>query len=126
MAILIIADDDDEVRELLNFALTHGGYKVLAARDGQEAWELLQTNDADGMVLDVNMPRLDGLELCRRIRESAQFSRTPILLLTIRKEHMDQLKGFDAGADEYLAKPFDHIVLLARVKALLERAKKTA
>ena len=126
MATLIIADDDDEVRELLNFALTHGGHKVLAAKDGQEAWEMLQTNDADGMVLDVNMPRMDGLELCRKVRESERFCRTPILMLTIRKEHKDQLKGFDAGADEYLAKPFDHVVLLARVKALLERAKKTA
>jgi two-component system response regulator MprA len=126
MATLIVADDDDEVRELLTFALTHGGYKVLAARDGQEGWEFLQTNDADGMVLDVNMPRMDGLELCRKIRESAQFSRMPILLLTIKKDIKDQLKGFDCGADEYLAKPFDHNLLLARVKALLERSKKTA
>ena len=125
MATLIVVDDDDEVREFITFALTHGGYSVITATDGQDGWEKLEAHGADAMVLDVTMPRMDGLTLCRKIRESASFSRMPILMLTVKKENKDKLKGYDSGADEYLPKPFDHMVLLARVKALLERSKKT-
>ena len=84
MARVLVAEDDDNFRALVTATLSQGGHEVVEAKDGQEAWEKLQDNPADLLLLDLNMPRMDGLELCRRVRQSEAFRRTPILMLTVK------------------------------------------
>jgi len=121
MRTVLVADDDTIFRELVTEVLTSGGYRVLAAKDGQEALELLAKEGADLAVLDLNMPRLDGLGLTRAIRADARFSKMPVLMLTIREFIEDQVSGYEQGADDYLTKPFDNSMLLARVRVLERR-----
>ena len=115
-------DDDAAVRESLGRALRLEGYDVELAGDGSEALARLQGNgrDPDLVVLDVLMPNVDGLEVCRRIRRTG--SRLPVLMLTARDEVADRVAGLDAGADDYVVKPFALAELLARVRALLRRS----
>lgn len=117
---ILIADDDIELRELIGFALRQAGYLVLQAADGVEALRMFDREQPDLVILDVNMPHLSGLEVCRRIRAEAS---TPIMLLTVRSSEEDQVQGLDMGADDYLTKPFSPRTLLARVRALLRRAE---
>ena len=121
MKTILVADDDDIFRDLVTTILEGAGYRVLAARDGQEGWELLEAQDADMAVLDLNMPRLDGMELTKRIRADARRSEMPILMLTIRALVEDQVSGYERGADDYLTKPFDSDMLLARLRVLERR-----
>ncbi len=116
---ILIVDDDAELRELIGFALRQAGYLVVQAADGIEALHLYDQETPDLVILDVNMPRMNGLEVCRRIRVEAA---TPIMLLTVRSSEEDQVQGLDLGADDYLTKPFSPRTLLARVRALLRRA----
>src|SRR3954468_15240262 len=116
---ILVADDDHAVRESLRRSLAFNGYEVSTAKDGQEALELLDATSPDLVLLDVNMPRLDGLEACRRMR--AAGNDVPVLMLTARVEVGDRVLGLDAGADDYLPKPFALEELLARVRALLRR-----
>jgi two-component system response regulator MprA len=116
---VLIVDDDRSVRDALRRALTLGGYQVDAAADGREALSQLATASPDAMVLDVGMPDVDGLEVCRRVRGSGD--RVPILMLTARDAVSDRIDGLDAGADDYLVKPFDVGELKARLRALLRR-----
>ena len=120
MRILVI-DDDRAVRDALRRALTLAGYEVRAAEGGLEGLKLAGETRPDVIVLDVLMPDLDGLELCRRLR--SQGDRTPILMLTARDAVSDRIDGLDAGADDYLVKPFDVGEMTARVRALLRRTK---
>src|SRR3712207_6409602 len=117
---ILIVDDDIELRELTGFALRQAGYFVVQAADGVEGWRLWEQEQPDLAILDVNMPRMNGLELCRRIRGE---STTPIMLLTVRSTEADEIEGLDTGADDYLTKPFSPRTLLARVRALLRRAE---
>lgn len=117
--VLLLAEDDQSVREALERALKFEGYQVIAVGDGAQALEALLTVDPDVIVLDVMMPAVDGLVACRRIREKGL--RTPILMLTARHEVADRVAGLDAGADDYLVKPFDLEELLARLRALVRR-----
>jgi two-component system response regulator MprA len=119
---ILVVDDDAAVRESLGRALRLEGYDVELASDGSEALERLQGNgtDPDLVVLDVLMPNVDGLEVCRRLRRSG--SRLPVLMLTARDEVDDRVAGLDAGADDYVVKPFSLAELLARVRALLRRS----
>ena len=121
MRTILVADDDTGFRELVAKLLDDAGYRVLKASDGAEAWEMLEASGADMAVLDLNMPRLDGLQLTQRIRSHPVHSAMPIMMLTIRDLAQDQEKGYDRGADEYLPKPFDHRVFIARLKALERR-----
>jgi two-component system response regulator MprA len=117
---ILIVDDDAAVRESLRRALRLEGYEVDLAGDGAEALEWLQDGgEADALVLDVSMPRLDGLELSRRLRGDG--NRVPILMLTARDEVSERVAGLDAGADDYVVKPFALEELLARLRALLRR-----
>jgi two-component system response regulator MprA len=116
---VLIVDDDRSVRDALRRALTLGGYEVDAAADGEEALTRLATAAPDAMVLDLGMPEVDGLEVCRRVRGSGD--RVPILMLTARDAVSDRIDGLDAGADDYLVKPFDVGELKARLRALLRR-----
>ena len=119
---VFVVDDDAAVRESLGRALRLEGYEVELAADGAEALERLESDGVgvDLVVLDVLMPNVDGLEVCRRIRRSG--SRLPVLMLTARDEVADRVAGLDAGADDYVVKPFALAELLARVRALLRRS----
>ena len=119
---ILVVDDDAAVRESLRRALQLEGYEVELAADGAEALDRLKLDGAapDALVLDVSMPRLDGLEVCRRLRRGG--SAMPVLMLTARDEVADRVAGLDAGADDYVVKPFALEELLARLRALLRRS----
>ena len=116
---ILVVDDDRSVRDALRRALTLGGYEVESAEDGRQALQRLTAGSPDAVVLDVGMPEIDGLEVCRRVRSSGD--RVPILMLTARDAISDRIDGLDAGADDYLVKPFDLGELKARIRALLRR-----
>lgn len=116
---LLVAEDDTEIRQALDRILTYEGYEVVTANDGAAALEQVMEHEPDAIILDVMMPFLDGLGVCRRLRDNGD--RTPILMLTARHETSDRVAGLDAGADDYVTKPFDLDELLARVRALLRR-----
>ncbi|MBG9942338.1 response regulator transcription factor [Brevibacillus formosus] len=115
---ILIADDDPHVRELLRFYLSKEGYNVLACVDGNEASQLLEQESVQLAIVDVMMPGKNGWELCREIRE---FYDLPVIMLTAKGEVRDKEKGFLAGTDDYLTKPFEPTELLYRIKALLRR-----
>ncbi|MGC0362726.1 two-component system response regulator MprA [Rhodococcus sp. 27YEA15] len=117
---ILVVDDDRAVRESLRRSLSFNGYTVELAVDGLDALEKILANRPDAVVLDVMMPRLDGLEVCRRLRSAGDD--LPILVLTARDSVSERVSGLDAGADDYLPKPFALEELLARLRALLRRA----
>ena len=119
MSSILVADDDLAIRESLARALGLEGYKVTAVADGLAAIDAVTRDHPDAVVLDVMMPTLDGLGVCRKLRSMGD--RTPILVLTARTEVSDRVAGLDAGADDYLPKPFALDELLARLRALLRR-----
>ncbi|HUR00931.1 MAG TPA: response regulator transcription factor [Nonomuraea sp.] len=116
---LLVVDDEPALREALQSSLEFEGYKVVTANDGQAALDEVARETYDAVLLDVMMPRLDGLTACRRLR--ATGNRIPVLMLTARDAVGDRVSGLDAGADDYLVKPFELDELLARVRALLRR-----
>jgi two-component system, OmpR family, response regulator MprA len=116
---LLVVDDDPSVREALALVLDLNGFEVTTAVDGREAIRTLALASPDAVVLDVLMPGLDGLEVCRRMR--ATGDRTPVLMLTARAEVSERVEGLEAGADDYLVKPFAREELIARLRALLRR-----
>jgi two-component system, OmpR family, response regulator MprA len=117
---ILIADDDRAVRDALRRALTLGGYEVALAEGGAQTLEAVASAAPDAIVLDIGMPDVDGLEVCRRLRRAGD--RVPILMLTARDAVEDRIEGLDAGADDYLVKPFDVGELRARLRALLRRS----
>ncbi|HLM25885.1 MAG TPA: response regulator transcription factor [Thermoleophilaceae bacterium] len=117
---ILVVDDDRSLRDALRRALTLAGYDVALAETGQEGLSRIAADQPDAVVLDVGMPGLDGLDVCRRLRASG--NRVPVLMLTARESVADRIDGLDAGADDYLAKPFDVGELKARLRALLRRA----
>ena len=116
---ILVVDDDRELRDLIGFVLRSAGYAIVEAGDGPDAVHQHAAERPDLVILDVNLPGFDGFEVCRRIRIDA---RTPVMMLTVRGEEADQIRGLDLGADDYLAKPFSPNALIARVRALLRRA----
>jgi two-component system, OmpR family, response regulator MprA len=121
---ILVVDDEAAVRESLERSLRFEGYEVVVAGDGAEALERVREDRPDAVVLDLLMPRVDGLEACRRLR--ARGDDLPVLLLTARDAVADRVSGLDVGADDYLVKPFALEELLARLRALLRRATATA
>ncbi len=117
---VLVVDDEPAVQTALSRALTLERYEVAQATDGREALERLSATPYEVVILDVSMPHVDGLEVCRRLREGGD--KTPVLMLTAREGVDDRVAGLDAGADDYLVKPFALRELLARVRALLRRA----
>jgi two-component system response regulator MprA len=117
---ILVVDDEPAVQSALSRALSLERYEVALADDGREALERLGSAAYEAVILDIAMPYVDGLEVCRRLREGGD--RTPVLMLTAREEVDDRVAGLDAGADDYLVKPFALRELLARVRALLRRA----
>jgi two-component system response regulator MprA len=120
MATVLIAEDDRQIREALDRILRFEGYETLLTNDGAAALEAVSEQRPDVVVLDVMMPFVDGLSVARKLREKGD--RTPILMLTARQETSDRVAGLDAGADDYLSKPFELDELLARIRALLRRS----
>jgi len=116
---IVVIDDDDKITSLLRRSLAFEGYEVTTASDGAAGLQLLSQRTADLVVLDVMMPRIDGWEVCRRIREAGIVS--PVLMLTAKDDVQDRVKGLDIGADDYLVKPFALEELMARIRALLRR-----
>ncbi|WP_049576988.1 response regulator transcription factor [Nonomuraea sp. SBT364] len=121
---LLVVDDEPALREALQSSLEFEGYRVVTADDGQAALEELARRPYDAVLLDVMMPRLDGLTACRRLRGTGNH--VPVLMLTARDAVGDRVSGLDAGADDYLVKPFELDELLARVRALLRRGALSA
>ena len=119
---ILVVDDEELLVKGIKFNLQNEGYEVMTAYNGEDAINIARTSNPQLIVLDVMMPRVDGLEACRRIRE---FSDVPIIMLTARTEDMDKLLGFDQGADDYMTKPFNILELKARIRALLRRSGKT-
>jgi two-component system, OmpR family, alkaline phosphatase synthesis response regulator PhoP len=118
---ILVADDEEDLRELVSYRLTRSGYDVIDAQDGEEAFRLASEHVPDLMVLDVMMPRLDGYELTRRVRAEESLRAVPVILLTARSQETDVSRGFEVGADDYLKKPFNPDELVARVRAVLAR-----
>jgi DNA-binding response OmpR family regulator len=116
---ILVADDNPTNRDILQARLEANGYEVLHAGDGEEALAVTREQRPDLILLDIMMPKLDGIEVCRRLKADAGLPFTPIILVTAKAESGDVVEGLDAGADEYLTKPVDQKALVARVKALL-------
>ncbi|MEH0196710.1 response regulator transcription factor [Caulobacter sp. CCNWLY153] len=120
---ILIVDDEPHIRELLAFALGKAGYATVEAADGEAALEAIAAHKPALVVLDINMPRLNGLDVCRRIRAEGQL---PVLLLSSRDDEIDRVLGIELGADDYVVKPFSPREVTARVSAILRRASAAA
>lgn len=118
---ILIVDDEKDIRNLIEIYLKSEGYETLKAKDGEEALYLLKGNDVDLVILDVMMPKLNGIETCIKIREENEL---PIIMLSAKSEDIDKILGLNMGADDYLSKPFNTLELIARVKSQLRRYKK--
>lgn len=116
---VLVADDDPHIRQLLAFALTKAGYAVAEAADGEEALDRVAREKPALVVLDINMPRMDGIEVCRRLRAEGGL---PILFLSSRDDEIDRILGIELGADDYVTKPFSPREVVARVGAILRRS----
>ena len=116
---LLLAEDEEELNQALSAVLKHNNYSVDSVYDGQEALDYLEMGEYDGVILDIMMPKKNGLEVLREVR--AKKNQVPVLILTAKSQLDDKVEGLDAGADDYLAKPFEMKELLARVRAITRR-----
>lgn len=121
MATILVVDDEEPILELLRFNLEKEGYQVRVAKDGPEALVSIESKQPDLLVLDVMLPGMDGLEVCRRLRINSKYQQIPIIMLTAKGEEIDKVLGLELGADDYMTKPFSPRELLARIKARLRR-----
>ncbi|MCI6159401.1 MAG: response regulator transcription factor [Selenomonadaceae bacterium] len=122
MCKVLVVDDDDAIRDLLQIQLKRNGYEVMEAEDGEKALD--KAADSDFILLDIMLPKLDGYEVCRRLKANEATKRIPIIMLTAKTEEIDTVLGLELGADDYLAKPFSMRELLARMKAVERRTAK--
>jgi DNA-binding response OmpR family regulator len=120
-ASILVVEDDATIARFVELELAHAGYEVLRSADGGEALEALDSHEPDLLILDLMLPGMDGIEVAKKVRESGRS--LPILMLTAKAETQDVVSGFDAGADDYLRKPFEIPELLSRVRALLKRTE---
>jgi DNA-binding response OmpR family regulator len=118
-ATILLVDDEDSVQKLLTYPLERDGYRVVAAWDGVEALERFENEPIDLVVLDIMLPKLDGLEVCKQLRATSQV---PIIMLTARDDELDKVVGLELGADDYITKPFSIREFRSRIRALLRRA----
>ncbi len=116
---ILITDDDKIFRYLVKEILIEEGYEVIEAENGKQALEILKNGKIDLVILDVDMPEMNGFETLNKIREDENLFNIPVIMLTVKAMMEDQLQGFEYGADEYLAKPFESQILLAKIKNLL-------
>jgi two-component system, OmpR family, KDP operon response regulator KdpE len=118
-ATILVVDDDSQIRRVMRASLSSHGYTIIEARNGEEAFSKVRAEHLDLIILDLNMPDMDGIEVCREIRA---VSNLPIIMLTVRSAEKDKVRALDAGADDYVVKPFGIDELLARIRAALRRA----
>lgn len=118
---ILIVDDEKEIRDLIDIYLKGEDYETIKAENGEEAIKLLEENDVDLIILDIMMPKVNGIEACLKIREQREM---PIIMLSAKSEDMDKILGLNTGADDYLTKPFNPLELVARVKSQLRRYKR--
>ncbi|WP_291653259.1 response regulator transcription factor [Clostridium sp.] len=118
---ILIVDDEKEIRDLIDIYLKGEGYDTIKAENGEEALNILSNNDVDLIILDIMMPKVNGIEACLKIREEREM---PIIMLSAKSEDMDKILGLNTGADDYLTKPFNPLELVARVKSQLRRYKR--
>jgi len=121
---ILIVDDEDSIVDYLRLGLSYEGFDVLTASTGSDGLARAEAERPDLIILDVMLPRIDGLEVCRRLRSLYRTEQIPILMLTVRDQIAERVEGLEAGADDYLTKPFAYTELLARVRALLRRASR--
>ena len=121
MATILVVDDEEPIQELLRFNLAKEGYLVRVAKDGREALNHVVNDQPDLIVLDLMLPGMDGLEVCRKLRSNPKLQQIPIIMLTAKGEEIDKVLGLELGADDYMTKPFSPRELLARIKARLRR-----
>lgn len=120
---ILVVEDEADIRKLVSYNLTQDGFKVLEAEDGEKALRIVERERPDLIVLDLMLPGLSGLELCKNLRQRQATARFPILILTAKAGETDRVVGLEMGADDYLTKPFSPRELVARVKAILRRAE---
>lgn len=120
---ILVVEDQESIRELLSFNLEQENYQVLIAKDGQEALDILESEHIDLMILDLMLPKLSGMEVCKRVRRKEELAGLPIMMLTAKSTELDMVLGLEMGADDYMTKPFRIRELIARVGALLRRAR---
>jgi two-component system phosphate regulon response regulator PhoB len=118
---ILCVEDDPDIRELVRYNLSHDGYSVLEADTGEKGLQLLQEEEPDIVLLDLMLPGIDGLEVCKRMRTAPATSNVPIVMVTAKGEEADIVTGLEIGADDYITKPFSPTILRARVRALLRR-----
>jgi two-component system alkaline phosphatase synthesis response regulator PhoP len=119
--VILVVDDEEDIRELVRYNLSKSGYTVMAAGTGEEALQIAHEVRPMLVVLDIMLPGIDGLEVCRRLKSDATLSKTPIVMISALGEEKDVVAGLELGADDYVAKPFSPSVLLARVKSVIRR-----
>ena len=119
---ILVVEDEVNLLEAVKYNLEREGFTVLTAADGQQGWDLARAAEPDLVILDIMLPKLDGLELCRMLRKRSDV---PVLMLTAKTQEVDRVVGLEVGADDYVSKPFSMRELMARVRALLRRARTT-
>lgn len=120
---VLLVDDEENIRMLIRFNLEKAGYEVVEASDGKEALGMAQKSLPDIIILDLMLPGMDGLEVCRNLKQAPQTAALPIIMLTAKSDEIDKVIGLELGADDYMAKPFSQRELLARIKAVLRRSQ---
>jgi two-component system phosphate regulon response regulator PhoB len=118
---ILVVDDEKDILELIEFNLSNNGYKVNTTASGEEALELIKKNEFDLVILDIMLPGIDGLDICKIIKADKNISHIPVIMLTAKAEEIDRVTGFEIGADHYVTKPFSPRELLAIVKSVLRR-----
>jgi two-component system phosphate regulon response regulator PhoB len=121
---ILVIEDEEDILALIHFNLVKENFRVECATSGEEGFQLAQNHEPDLILLDLMLPGMDGLEVCRRLRQAAETKETPINMLTAKGEEHDIVRGLELGADDYIPKPFSPQVLIARVKAVLRRRTK--
>lgn len=120
---ILVMEDEDALSTLLQYNLEKEGYEVAVAQDGEEGWLMIEERQPDLVLLDWMLPKLSGIEVCRRIRSKSETRNLPIIMLTARGEEADRVRGLDTGADDYMTKPFSMTELTARMRAVLRRLR---
>jgi len=122
MSIILVVDDDEDIRDIVALRMGVAGHTVLQAANGDECMELVRSGKPDVILLDIQMPRMNGIDICRLLKADATLRLIPVLLLTARGQESDVSRGFDAGADDYIVKPFSLQELQSRVERFLRRS----
>lgn len=122
---ILVVEDNKDIQKLLRLNLTQENFEVIQAFDGGEGLSLAQESSPDLIILDINLPKISGIELCRQLKSNPALRHIPILILTVRKEEVDRIIGFELGADDYVTKPFSPRELILRMKAILRRQAKS-